>query len=321
MTPAFAFRSSLDVYPNVRAVAEAVLRRAWDEVAALLLDFEHARDRSWVMQQIASTSPRLVVPVIEVDTAAGRVPAVDDPAQRTLATLFALCLVYQAWEVRNSVDPDGMSDDQIKRFEDLLVQAEQILVEVVAVEPGQVEAWHVRLVTSRGLELGLAESRRRYARLTAIDDQHVLGHLAMAVELYPGWNGDWPAALELARSVSRSARPGTLVPLVVLDVHFDRWAADGVEALNDQEVIDEIVRAAQASVLHPDFVPVLGWREAHSDLALFFSLVDMYGHAAVHFNALGDEPVEATWCYFSRSREQFEAYRAMAMSAPAPGGR
>ena len=305
MTERVQFRRPADGYPESIRLADAVSAGDRDGVVAALAAIPAAGDRGCVQRLVAASCRRIDVETRDIGS----------PEGRSVAVLAAHGLVVQAWTARGTGSSDETSPGQFRRFRDLLVRAERILVNVVAADPGHADAWDLRIVTARGLGLGLGEIRRRHQRLVELAPTHLPAHQDMLVALCPRWFGTWPEAFEHAREVSAAAAPGSLGAALILIAHLEGWVEKGPDYLAQDAVVDEVVEAGRASVFHPDFVPVPGWREVHASFALFFSLVGMTGHAAAHFRELGDHHVEGPWSYLEDPPRQYALRPGMALGA------
>ncbi|KQY55912.1 hypothetical protein ASD11_15580 [Aeromicrobium sp. Root495] len=279
----------------------------WDGLVEQLSSMT-AADRGATMRHLAWADQKITTPPREYTTGAGRM----------IAVLQAHVLVVQAWRSRGLGHAESVSEDQWRRFRELLCLAEIILIDVVAHDRTCVDAWDLRIRTARGLGLGLSESRRRYEQVGSSEPHHLPAQLDLLQELCPKWHGTWEAAFELAREASRTAPPGALQPSLLVAAHLEAWVDDGADYLRQQSVIDEVDWAAQRSVLHPDAPRGPGWLEAHSMFAQFYSLAQRPAQALTHFEVLGDAPVEALWSYFDEPARQYAIWRN---TARAGGGR
>lgn len=277
--------------------------QAWTELANYLTASGPSVS-SLVAAATVEELPYLEIPDVGVATETGR----------RLATLRAHQLVHQAWEARSSRRASEVDDTAWDTFRAKLVEAERILVQVIAQAADAADAWALRLTTSRGLSLGLGESERRFDRFAALAPHHLPGRKAWLQELAPKWHGSWERMFAFARDEAKHAADGSLAHSLIVDAHLERWAAEGPRVLTSTEVVAEVIESATRSVLHPTSARGFLWLQAHSDLALFFSLADLPGHARVHFTAISDHAVEGTWSYLEDPWATFYAYRNLAMN-------
>ena len=80
-----------------------------------------------------------------------------------------------------------------------------------------------RLITARGLRLGLSEARRRYHRLAEIDPYHLPGQWQYLQQLCPKSGGDWARTHAFARETAEAAPPGSFGPVLVAEAHLEHW--------------------------------------------------------------------------------------------------
>lgn len=301
-----SFVQPADAHAESIAVRHAIAAGDPAQIVAALAAAGGDADRGWVMNAVAETDPFVSLGERRIDT----------PDGRLIMVLEAHCLVHRAWRHRGRAAAEHTTRDQMDRFRADLVAAERLLTTVIAADPAQVDAWALRVTTARGLQLGIGELRRRYDRLMALSPRHLPAQRDMLQAMCPKWFGTWPEAFSFARDLQTDASPGGLEGIVIVEAHLEGWAEHGPAYLAQEAVIAEVVAAAEISVMHPDFQPVPGWREAHSAFALFFSLADLPGHAAVHFHALGDHPVESRWSYLPDPARQFALHRSTALGGP-----
>ena len=150
----------------------------------------------------------------------------EDPDDVLARTLLAARYVRLGWAVRGGAYADKVGKDQFATFHDWLRRAEQILVDVCADRPDLAPAWTTRILTARGLELGHAEARRRYARLAEHHPHVVAAQEQLIQQLCPKWGGTWEAALSFAREAAAAAPPGAPSGTVIATVHIERWLSD-----------------------------------------------------------------------------------------------
>jgi hypothetical protein len=245
----------------------------------------------------------------------------EQPADREARSLWAHRAIVTGWAIRTGRQAEDVSEQQFTAFHERLRAAEQALIRLCAEDPADAHAWSLRLVTARGLELGLGESRRRYDRLRAVDPHHVVGQRAFLQVLCPKWGGDWDQVFALAREVSSAARPGSLETTLVVNAHLERWLEEqgGGDRgyLVRPEVLSEIERAADRFLAAP-CPSAFGWVVPHTELAVLFGVAGRRDRSAAHFRALGPALAETPWAYASAHHELLEGIRGAALAV---GGR
>jgi hypothetical protein len=299
-------------FPEFAELRSAVVQRDWAAITTFFARFPHPTGAAgynsvvWIVGEVAGSEELLA------ERAAAETSS-------TLArTLLACRLISIGWSVRTDARASQVSREQFATLHEYLRRAERILIEVTALEPENVPAWTLRLVTARGLQLGQAESRRRYDRATAYDAHNFGAQAQLLQQLCPKWSGSWDAMHAFARECALSAPEGALNAVIVADGHLERWMdlgrKDGAAYLGQPEVQREIEEAAARSVLHPSFRPTYGWVTAHSTFAMIFSLVGRYREAAVHFRAMGNLASKSPWSYLGDPVAAFQNHRATALA-------
>ncbi|MFD7073645.1 hypothetical protein ACFV9G_05500 [Nocardioides sp. NPDC059952] len=227
----------------------------------------------------------------------------DDPADFVAKTALAARYIVVGWTIRSSRRAENVSREQFEQFHGWLTSAEELLTEVCAEHPDYAPAWHYRLVTARGLQLGQAEARRRYDKLAAIAAHHFDAQGAYLQQIVPKWGGSWEMAEEFAAECREAAPLGSPSRALLLDVLIERWMDNSVRP--DVTRLPEI---AAETVGHPDHQESAWGAAVHSQLAMLYSLAARPKLAAPHFQALDAVPSRDGWSYlqegsYERSRE------------------
>ncbi|MFB7332492.1 hypothetical protein ACFC00_12670 [Streptomyces adustus] len=298
-----------DYLPDLAPLRPAAQAGDWPAVRAFFMGLDSAEKVSYasgLLSDIAGVEGFLERAVAELP---------GDPLPRTL---LARRYISIGWDIRSGARAKHVSRDQFDRFHAWLRKAEQLLIEVCAEQPAYAPAWTARLITARGLELGQAEARRRYDRLSAHHPHHYRAQLQLLQQVCPKWSGSWEDAHGFARECASAAPDGSVAGALVAEAHIEHWLDldTGADAayLRGLPVRDDLRFAAQVSVLHRDHVP--GWDTvgAHSTFAMAFSIGGHFADAAPHFAALGNRVTESPWHYLPDWRGQFTKFRKNALA-------
>lgn len=242
-----------------------------------------------------------------------------DPGDGAAAALLGQHLIGDAWRIRTSARTEQVSPERLAAFADGLVTAERLLVDAAARSPRDPAIWTARLITARGLRLGLSEAHRRYSRLAEIDPHHLPGQWQFLQQLCPKSGGDWERAHAFARETADSAAPGSFGPVLVAEAHLEHWLEEhtrrpgaGRRYLAAEPVRAELHRAARRSVWHDDFRHTHGWVRVTSTFAMAFALLDDRPAADSLFTALGDLGSVRPWDYLGDPASVMVKYRKRA---------
>ncbi|MBU2668717.1 hypothetical protein KOI35_34930 [Actinoplanes bogorensis] len=296
-------------YPEVIAVRECASARDWDG-ARRVLDTLPPVGRTMALRS-GGEQPG------SEDFLRERVER--DPADSAAAAALAFRLIDIAWEIRSSYGAEHVSRQQFTDFHGWLRKAEVVLIDAVARNPRDPALWTARTVTARGLELGLAEVRRRYDKAAALDPHHLPAQNHMVQSLCPKWSGNWELLHPFCREAMLAAPPGAVQGALVADAHIEHWfdlpAGTDTAYLTSAAVRDEIHEAAERSVLHPGFGRDYGWVQAASTFAFVFSVLNDRRSAARVFTMLGDYATKIPWTYMGGdTAERIRTYRRRALS-------
>ncbi|MDR1392769.1 MAG: hypothetical protein LBJ62_02190 [Bifidobacteriaceae bacterium] len=220
-----------------------------------------------------------------------RSAAADAPDDPWVLTVLGVCLTYTGWEIRGRGRASTVTKDHWQPFYEYLREAEQCLIRACAIDPNSPLAWRERLVTARGLGVGLEETRRRYARAAQIDPLNRPAQYQFLESLYPKWYGTWEDAFTFVHECAASAPAGAVTASIVVSAHMEKWAldrdADKQAFFTDRTRRREIEAAAAQSVLHPAFTQQFGWVEAATIFALTLSWAGSLKQARTCFEMLG----------------------------------
>ncbi|MEV0717071.1 hypothetical protein [Asanoa sp. NPDC050611] len=214
-----------------------------------------------------------------------------DPADSTAAAMLAERMITDAWEVRTAQRAVHVSAEQFTRFHAMLRETEELLVEATARQPADPALWTLRLITARGLQLGEAEARRRYAALAAVDPCPVTGQLLLLQQLCPKWGGSLEAMHAFAAESTMAAPEGAHTAQLVAEAHFEHLVElperERMDFLHSRQVREALQWGAHRSVLHPRFARTLGWVGVANSFAMLLTLADDVRTADQLFTMLG----------------------------------
>lgn len=306
-TPEFAASAS---YPEIGVAEPAVQARDWPTILAL---YERS---DWELRD------RLVRTIAEIAGTEDffREIVARDPDDLVAATALGTRLISIGWEIRTAKRAKDVSREQFAALHDYLRQAERILIDVCARDPGNAVAWESRQTTSRGLQLGVGESRRRYEHAVRAAPHFLGAQYNHLQQLCPKWSGGtFDKVHAFARECMLAAPPGAHNARLVIDAlveHYIELPAGEDKAYRDSpETRAAVVEAAERSVLHPDFQRTTGWVDTVSSFALGLSVVGAWTEAKQCFLALGNLASLRLWSfYYWRDTEtQFRVVRDLAL--------
>ncbi|MGW4491570.1 hypothetical protein [Streptomyces sp. NPDC004376] len=277
-------------YPEAAWLRQVAAARDWATVRGYVDGLPRGTNRSFVvsilaevrgseewMRQILATAPDDVLAL----------------------TVLGAREVKIGWEIRTAASAKHVSRKQFEGLHAHLRLAEQALIRATALDPTFDAAWAERLTTAMGLQLGQAEARRRYDRLSAVHPHHITGQARLLQQLCPKWSGSWEAAHAFARECLTGAPEGSLSGGMVAEVHFEHWvslnARERQEYLRRPEVHAELIEAAERSTLSPHFRPDYQWVTVQGYFAAMFSLIGDHPRAAACFRSLNNLASEYPW--------------------------
>ncbi|GAA1420600.1 hypothetical protein [Catellatospora coxensis] len=272
-------------YPDLAPLRAALRAKDWPAVVAYFERLPEHNDPTVATYLVAET--RGVEKFLR--TAGG------GPASSTLAgSLLGARLVIMAWDARGAGRADVTSDRQFREFHKILLEAEQVLGDVTAENPGDVAAWTSRLKTARGLSMGLDEANRRYERAAKARANPVAAQSNHLQQLCPKWGGSLERLHAFARACADNAPAGSLNAAVVAEAHLEHAYHEGnLHYLRQPPVLAEIQDAVARSVGHPDHRPVHGWVQAEACFAFVLWHAGDYAGAAERMAALGDRVTDS----------------------------
>ncbi len=305
-----------DRIPALGALRDAVLRHDGDAVAAAFEAHSDEDDRALACRVVAG------IP----DHDGFLRQAVDrDPRGPLARSLLADRLIQAGWTIGSGYRAQHVTRQQFGEFHAHLRRAEVLLIDVCAEHPQYALAWYLRVITSRGLELGLGETRRGYERLVEHHPHHYPGRQQLLRQICPKWGGTRESAHGFAAECARAAPPGSpngaLVAIAQMEQYLELRERAGDRAaetyLRGVDTRQALLVAAAHSVLHPaaraEAHQLVG---AHSAFAAAHCAAGRHAGAAAHFRALGDRASEFPWgCIGGSDHEaEFARHRKTALA-------
>ncbi|MET9882152.1 hypothetical protein ABZZ20_03160 [Streptomyces sp. NPDC006430] len=286
-----------DHTPALGALRDAVRRRDWGAVSAAFDAHPDEDDRALACRVVSETP----------DCDAFLREAADlDPRGPLARSLLADRLIQVGWKIRTGYRAQHVTQQQFNDFHAHLRRAEVLLIDVCAEHPQYALAWYLRIITSRGLQLGLGETRRRYERLAEHHPHHYCGQQQLLQQICPKWGGTWESAHGFAEECAKAAPPGSpngaLVAIAQMEQYLHLRDDENTRAaetyLRRADTHRALLDSATHSVLHPSAraaaYQLVG---AHSAFAAAHCAAGRHAEAAPHFRALGDRASEFPWGY------------------------
>lgn len=238
----------------------------------------------------------------------------------TLAeVLLAGHLIEVGWAIRSGLRAKYVSRDQFAAFHEYLRRAERILIDVTAREPGNLDAWVLRMMTVRGLGLGQAEARRRYGQAAKSSRTLFSAQVQLLQQLCPKWGGTFEEVHAFARECMEAAPDGAPNAALVVQGHLEHWAelGEGEDAryLADPRVRAEVAEAEARSVRHPAFRRGYRWLWVNDAFALYHCLNGEPGRAAPYFRDNGDLASPLWSQYLGNAADRYVEFRDQALKA------
>lgn len=286
-----------DRIPALAALRASVQRLDWEAVAASFEALADEDDRA-VACGVVAGQPRSETLLKQA--------CADRPRDPLARSLYADRLIQLGWGIRSAYRAQHVTEQQFRDFHAYLRRAEALLIDVCAEQPAYALAWYLRTITSRGLELGPGETRRRYDRLAEHHPHHYSGQQQLLQQLCPKWGGTWEDAHGFAEQCAKAAPPGSpsgsLVAIAQMEQYVECAEKQGTRVagtyLRTPENHARLTTAAAHSVLHPatraDAYRVV---DAHNAFAAAHSAAGRPAEAAPHFRALGDHATAFPWDY------------------------
>jgi len=294
-----------DAYPELRDVRARLAAGDWESVRRMLDEVSPVgrtmliRYAGTVAESADDGVERLLREVLE-----------RDPTDAAAAAMLGTRLTDVGWRIRTQARAQDVSAEQFRQFREWLCAAEAVLIDGTARNPDDPALWTVRLPSARGLEVGLAEVRRRFDRVVP---NHLPAQRQMLQQLCPKWSGSWELLHPWCHAQMLATPPGAPQGMLVAEGHiehcFELPQGTRTDYLTSDSVRDELYEAANRSILHPEFGREFGWVQAVSTFAMVFSLIGDHRSAAAAFALLGELATEYPWDILGDPAEKVRHFR------------
>jgi hypothetical protein len=242
------------------------------------------------------------------------------PPSPWAVTALAARYITIGWMVRSSKHAQHVSRAQFETFHQWLQRAEELLLWVFAAYPTFGPAWHIGLISARGLQLPKEEAWARYRRLEALSPNDLPAQCQMLQFILPKWFGSDPEATAFVREVVARAPAGSNSGALVALHEIERWAAspgkDGAKHMKRSDVRDSLRAAGAHSVLvpgHPlDAIAI----QANNFFAMAYWLGEHKADLATHLRIIDGRAAEFPWQYAGIGVGDLEAIRQKALGKP-----
>lgn len=234
------------------------------------------------------------------------------PRETLPRLLYGARLVVWAWEARGSGPGKQVSRQNMTTFWERLTEAEDAFDSVLELDPENVDARWQLLITSRGRQLGIDETKARFDQVVELCPGHLRAHQQMLQQLCVKWGGSNDMMHAFARDSMWAAPAGSPLGGLVAMAHIEHWCHDFNNAtigtfryFKKPEVRASLHEAAERSVRHPDFTLRPGWLGVPNDFAMALSLAGAHRAAAQQFRLIAGRATPIPWSYATSSATAF----------------
>ncbi|MEU0603255.1 hypothetical protein ABZ484_34275 [Streptomyces sp. NPDC006393] len=249
---------------RVLALVEAAGAGDWEAVKSALAPFDLGRDHL-VLGELADLDG--------VQAWIGRAVEEDKEHRATALLISGARHIKWGWEARTSARAVHVKPEQWRLFHERLRIAEEQLLEAAELRPEWVSPWRRLLTSGRGMSLGSAVNETRLDAALRRDPPDLETHIEWVSQLQPRWGGEPGQALAFAREAFAGAPEGHRLGCVIAMAHIEDWVeSDRDDCLATPEIQDELLEAAEHSILHPAYVRRPGWQHDFNMFAMALSL-------------------------------------------------
>ncbi|MFB7711767.1 hypothetical protein [Streptomyces sp. NPDC056105] len=286
---------------RVLALVEAADSGDWEAVKAALTPFDLGRDHQ-VLAELAELDgvQDWIARAVE-----------DDKEHRATALLISGARhISWGWEARTSDRAVNVTQEQWRVFRERLHIAEEQLLEAAELRPEWVTPWRRLLTSGRGMSLGPAVNETRLDAALRREPLDLETHIEWVSQLQPRWGGEPGQALTFARKAFAGAPEGHRLGSVIAMAHIEDWVeSDSEDCLVTPEIQDELLDAAERSILHPAHVRRPGWQEDFNTFAMALSLASESIALPRVFQELQGAYTSWPWKYMAQPEKMYARAR------------
>jgi hypothetical protein len=286
---------------RVLALVEAADSGDWPAVKAALAPFDLGRDHQ-VLAELADLNG--------VQDWIGRAVEDDEENRPTALLISGARHIAWGWEARTSARAVDVTQEQWRIFHERLRIAEEQLFEAAEARPDWITPWRRLLTSARGMSLGPAVSETRLDAALRRDPLDLETHIEWVSQLQPRWGGEPGEALAFARKAFAVAPEGHRLGCVLAMAHIEDWVeSDSKNCLIKPAIQDELLEAAEHSILHPAYVRRPGWQEDFNIFAMALSLASERLVLPRVFRELRGAYTPWPWRYMAQPEEMYARAR------------
>ncbi|RVU22956.1 hypothetical protein EOT10_21050 [Streptomyces antnestii] len=286
---------------RVLALVEAAGAGDWEAVKAALAPFDLGRDHQ-VLGELAELDG--------VQGWIGRAVEEDKEHRATALLISGARHISWGWEARTSDRAVNVTQEQWRVFHERLHIAEEQLLEAAESRPEWVTPWRSLLTSGRGMSLGPDINGTRLDAALRREPLDLETHIEWVSQLQPRWGGEPGQALAFAREAFAGAPEGHRIGCVIAMAHIEEWVeSDSEDCLVTPDIQDELLDAAERSILHPAYARRPGWQEDFNIFAMALSLASESIALPRVFRDLQGACTPWPWKYMTQPEKAYARFR------------
>ncbi|MFD0596075.1 hypothetical protein ACFQZ4_30495 [Catellatospora coxensis] len=283
--------------PDARRLSMHLGNRDWPAARSIIMNPDPALQGYYV--GIASSKSGLMEWIDDAVSA--------DPDPTLPLLVKGLGAINWAWDARGSGTASTVTEEGWKLFRQRLVVSENCLDEVLSRDPRNVRALAGLITLAKARSKGLAEIQRCFDAVIAVEPADERAHGRMLQAVCGKWYGSSEMMFRFARERA-AAHPGTNLGGLIAEAHIEEWLSRKREDeyLEQREVRDELVAAAENSIWHPAYRRTPYTPHVWNAFAMAFCLGDHHAEAERCFALIGDDLVTRDpWYYHGKAGRSF----------------